>query len=120
MASRGQGQPYPLAVGPDERGAYRAEPSLADVGVAEYGVVEDRQRPARAPLLEGGGANGVAGQAGDGGRVGALPAHVADENSPRAVADVEGVEEVAAHLVALARRQIAGGQLDTRDLGQRV
>ena len=62
----------------------------------------------------------MAGQPGDGGGIGALSAHVSHHDCPRAVADVEGVEEVTTDLVALAGGKVPGCQLDARDLGQRV
>src|SRR5438067_1483336 len=74
----------------------------------------------RSTLLEGRSPNGMAGQAGDGGRVGTLAAHVADDDRPCAVPRVEGVEEVSADLVALTGGQIASGQFDAGDLRERV
>ena len=55
-------------------------------GLGPHGRVEPLQRPARRPGLQRGGAQGVAGERGDGGAGGALARHVAHEQRPLPVA----------------------------------
>ncbi len=60
----------------------------------------------------------MAGQPGDGRRLGTRTADVADGEAVRAVADREDVVEVAADLVALARRAVDDLDLDVRHIGE--
>ena len=81
-------------------------------------VVENGQDAARTLLVDGRGSQRVARQTRYGRRPRTLPAHVADDHRPAAVAGLEHVVEVAAHLVARADRSEAGREFDARDLGQ--
>ena len=73
---------------------------------------------ARPSRVQRRGAQRVAGERGDRGRLGALAADVADHQRPVAAAGREAVVEVAADLVAVAGGEVARGELDARDRGQ--
>src|SRR2546423_1038874 len=74
--------------------------------------------PTRARLRHRSRGEVVAGRRGDGGRLGALPAHVAEDDGPAPLARLEKVVEVAAHLVALAGGAKARCDVEPRQLGQ--
>ena len=86
--------------------------------VVEHRGVEALQGAAGRGVLERGGAQRVARQRGDGGGLGALARHVADDERPLGRRALEDVVEVAADLVELAGGAIAGGHQRARDLRQ--
>ena len=67
-------------------------------------LVQQREHAARLVLVDGAGAQRVAGERGHRGGVRALALHVADQRGPRPAAGLEEVVEVAAELDALAGR----------------
>ena len=90
------------------------EPSAGDRAellgrLAKDRVVQELEDAARLALLDGGGAQRVAGEPGGRGRGGALADHVADDDGPASVVALEQVVEVAADQVALpaARKSTA-------------
>jgi hypothetical protein len=80
--------------------------------------VEPPQRLLGRVVVERAGAQRVAGERGDGGRLRALAGDVADHHRPLLRRAREDVVEVPADLVELARRAVAGGQHGAGDLGQ--
>ena len=86
--------------------------------LVEDGRVQALQDRGAAEALAGQQAQGVAGQARDGGGLRARTADVADGEAVRAVADREDVVEVAADFVAFAGRAVDDLDLDARDLGE--
>lgn len=113
LAVRAQAQRERVAGADDlhERAAVRLGVELAvqeGEEAAAGALVEDRgveafQHRRAAEAFAGQQAQGVPGEAGDGGRFRARTAHVADGEAVDAGADGEDVVEVAAHLVALMR-----------------
>ena len=108
----------------------RAEAPVA--ALLAQGLVEQRQDAARPLLVDGPGAQRVAGERGHRRGVRALALHVADQRRPGPAAGLEEVVEVAAELDALARgaeahrgrqarnvRQAAGTQRALERLGDR-
>ena len=93
----------------------QGEEAAAGAFVEDRGVEALQDRGA-AEALAGEQAQRVAGQAGDGGGLGARAAHVADGEAPAALADREEVVEVAADLVALAGRAVDDLDLDAGDV----
>src|SRR5205807_3872975 len=91
---------------------------LAFGDLADQGLVEEGQDAAGAADPHGGSPDGVADEAGDRGRVGALAADVADDDGPTALDHLEDVEEVAADLVALATGAVTGGHVEAGDGGE--
>ena len=65
----------------------------------------------------GNGTDGVAGLAGDGGRLGTDPAHVAEHHGPGAPPHLEDVVEVTAHDVGHAGGAVARPQVDAGHVG---
>ena len=82
-------------------------------------VVEQAEHAARRFPAEGCGPQGVPGETRERRRPGALPADVTDDRGPRASADLEDVVEVAADVVALARRAVRGADVDAGHQRQR-
>ena len=95
-------------------GGHRRGAEAAAVAEVEDRRVEPAQDGRRRDALPSEQAQDVAGQPGDGCGLGALAAHVADRHRPLPVGQVEDVVEVAADIVALAGRGIAGAELDVR------
>src|SRR5436309_15830369 len=71
-------------------------------------VIEKGQDAARTVLVDGSGSQRVTGQPCDCRRARTLPAHVADDDYPAAVAGLEHVVEVTANPIARANRSEPG------------
>ena len=80
----------------------------------QHGVDPAQRRRGRQGRA-GEGAQRVAGGRTDGGRLGALAADVAEHEGPGLLVQREDVEEVAADLATVARRDVATGELAPRD-----
>lgn len=101
MAAAGQGdtEAASVGVGGEQSEDDRAEPRVVAVVFVVENRVEVAQDGGRVGVVDGGGAQGVAGQGGDGRCGCALAAHVTQEQSPRPGGEREQVVEVAADLV---------------------
>ncbi len=107
----------PAGRGPQHPEDGRAVARVAVLVLALEDGVEGGQRRARVGVVDGGGAQRVAGQRGEGGGVGALAADVAQEERPAAVVQREQVVEVAAHLVQRGG-VVGGGRVEAGHGGQ--
>ena len=85
--------------------------------LVEHRPVDAREDASGAVGFAGVGRGGVTHEAGQGRRLGALPADVADDQ-PAALAVGDDVVEVAAYLAAGAHRAEVAGQLEAGDRGQ--
>lgn len=101
MAAAGQGdtEAASVGVGDEQSEDNRAEPRVLAVVFVVENRVEVAQDGDRVGVVDGGGAQRVTGQGGDGRCGRALAAHVAQEQSPRSGGEREQVVEIAADLV---------------------
>lgn len=98
----------------EDRGAVAGVGSLV---LAFEDGVEVGQDRARVRVVDGGGAQCVAGERGEGRGLGFFAADVAEEERPSAVVEGEQVVEVAAHFVG-GSRVVGGGRAEAGNLGQ--
>lgn len=101
MAAAGQGdtEAASVCVGDEQSEDDRAEPRVLAVVLVVENRVEVAQDGDRVGVVDGSGAQGVAGQGGDGRCGRALAAHVAQEQSPGSGGEREQVVEIAADFV---------------------
>ena len=98
--------------GIDDRSERRIEPVAGE-------AVEPRERRRRLQPLDGDRAEGVPQLAHVRGRVHSLPHDVTHDQAEPAVAQLDGVEPVSADVQALRAREVARGDLHSRDTWQR-